>query len=65
MARIRKYRPGAVLASMQEVITAIALGRWVFLRDKPLNPSVLDNMNLCTVRGFLRRGMLRWADFNT
>jgi len=61
MSKKRKFRPGERLWSMWGLECAIRDGNWIYLRDKPKHPSILENMTFATLQGFIRRGMLRVA----
>jgi hypothetical protein len=50
MAREKMYQKGEPYQNILYVITDIEAGKWIFWKDKPLHPSIIDNMALRVVR---------------
>jgi hypothetical protein len=57
-----KYRKGYTIFGMDELIwDHLNKGRWVYLRDKVIHPSIILNMTLMTVRGFMEAHLISEA----
>jgi hypothetical protein len=57
-----KYRKGHPIYSMDTLIYEhLEAGKWVYLRDKVVHPSVIRNMTLNKVDGFLKSYLLHEA----
>ncbi len=57
-----KYRKGSTIFSWSSLMyDNIDKGKWVYLRDRVINPGFILNMTLITVRGFLEGGFFREA----
>ncbi len=57
----RMYEPGAKVASMQELASALEAGRWVFINHKPYHPGWLVSMTYHSLRLYVRAGRVRVA----
>lgn len=58
----RKTVAGRKIESLDTVQNMAAGGFWFYLNGKPKHPSIVQNMTLQTVAGFIDRGMLRTAE---
>jgi len=57
-----KYRKGYTIFGMSELLwNHLNKGRWVYLRDKVVHPSIILNMTLITVRGFMESQLISEA----
>ena len=57
-----KYRKGYTIFGMSELLwNHLNKGRWVYLRDKVMHPSIILNMTLMTVRGFMESQLISEA----
>ena len=56
-----KYRKGYTIYGMDELMYCLTIGKWVYLRDKVVHPSVILNMTLKTVNGFMESRLIREA----
>lgn len=57
-----KYRKGYTIFGMSELLwNHLNKGRWVYLRDKVVHPSIILNMSLITVRGFMESHLISEA----
>lgn len=62
--RVNKYRRGETVASLVDAIRAIEQGRYLYLRDKPIHPSMLISMSVWTIKQFVCGGSLAYAEYN-
>jgi len=54
-----KYRKGYIIFGMDSLIyDHLEKDRWVYLRDKVMNPSIILNMTVKTVRGFMDKKLI-------
>lgn len=60
--RVRKYRPGAQMLGIFDLISAFNQGRYVFVRGKAYHPAVLRNWSLASLEGICRYGGARVAE---
>lgn len=57
-----KYRKGFHIYGMNELIwNHLEKQRWIYLRDRVVHPSIIMNMTLKTVYGFLEARMISEA----
>lgn len=57
-----KYRKGYTIFGMNDLLwDHLNKGRWVYLRDKVVHPSIILNMTLKTVRGFVEAHLISVA----
>ena len=59
--RQNKYRPGPKIRDMAELSAHLDAGRYVYWNHKPQHPSWLASMTYHTLRGAVRKGILRIA----
>lgn len=52
--KIRKYRPGAKMLGIFDLISAFNQGRYVFVNGKPYHPAVLRNWSLASLEAICR-----------
>lgn len=65
IGKSRKYRPGAVIRDIQELLEWIYIEqRWVYLRDKPLHPGFIRSMTFEVVLRGVIAGNFRKAELN-
>jgi hypothetical protein len=57
----KKYRPGPVLRTFEQVLDAAKRGVWIFHGDRPVHPGWYSNWSVCMVDVRLRGGHLRLA----
>ena len=60
----RKFKPGKVLESLQEVQDCFERLQWIYLRGMPKHPSIVINMSFGTVQRYLKWKMLTAAELN-
>lgn len=60
--RVRKYRAGAEIREIYEMIGALHSGRYIFVRGKPYHPAVLSNWSLASLESVCRLGAARAAE---
>jgi len=56
-----KFRPGRTLKTLNQVWEANLRRQWLYLHARPKHPSVLVNMSMVTIAGFLRAGSIKVA----
>ena len=52
--RARKFRRGEPFADIGELAFWLSIGNWVYWRDRPKHPSILENQRLGTLRGLIK-----------
>lgn len=62
--RVPKYRRGDKVTSLVDAVRAIEQGRWLYLHDKPMHPAMLLGMSIWTIKQFVYRGSLAYAEHN-
>lgn len=60
--KIRKYREGARIDGLAEMIVALNAGRYVFVRGRPYHPAVLRNWSLASLDAVCRHRSARIAE---
>lgn len=63
--RKAKFRQGETIDSFGTLVSLLDSGRWIYWNHKPLHPGWIRGMTLETLRGAIRRGILRVALKNT
>ena len=53
-----KFCKGKLVVSINQLCRLIDNNEWVYLIDRPKHPTIIANMTLRTVRGFLNHKML-------
>ena len=53
---MNKYKKGRYLG-LTDLLEELGKRRWVYLRDIPKHPTVIENMTLLTICGFIHRKM--------
>jgi hypothetical protein len=56
--RTNKFRKGKLINSIPELWIYLSHRRWIYMGSRPKHPSVLMNMSLITLAGFIRRNSL-------
>lgn len=67
MVRLRKYKKGNLITSMDQVAEAYQQGRYLWLdqtHNQPKHPAVIISMTFKTVRQFIAAERLYYADLN-
>lgn len=57
----RKTVAGDLVSGARSVYQAMEANTWLYLRDKPIHPRVLNNMPFSCVMRYLSLGHIRWA----
>ena len=57
----KKYHPGEPFEDMNALFAWLSANRWVMLRKVPKHPSIIRNMCISTVMGFMARGSITRA----
>lgn len=57
----RMFKPGRPIRSIGEFIRCHEKREWVWLFNRPKHPSIIVNMSVLTVLGFIRNGALKKA----
>ncbi len=52
------YRKGLQITNFPQLLAWLNEGNWIYLRDKPLHYSILENMPLGTIKGYVKYGIL-------
>ena len=56
-----KYIRGPQFTNMNDLITAVFSGEYIYLHYKPQHPAVIKNMTVATLEIFVRGGSARYA----
>ena len=59
-----KFKKGAQVKSLNELIDLILYGSWVYWADRPKHPNVLANMTVSSLRAGIRAGVVFEAEEN-
>lgn len=57
-----KYRKGAPINNLIDVLIEIAAGRFMYWSERPIHPSFVDSMTIRTVRRAVARGIVFKAE---
>lgn len=60
--KVRKFRPGARMLGIFDLIEAFDRGCYVFVHGKPYHPAVLRNWSLVCLEGVCRNGFAHVAE---
>ena len=55
------FRKEESIPNIEDLLTELKAGNWVYLHKVPKHPSIILNMTLGTVRGFLHKGLISYA----
>ncbi|MBW2596742.1 MAG: hypothetical protein JRC93_12395 [Deltaproteobacteria bacterium] len=61
----RKYVKGKAIKNIETLLGHLNKKRWVFWRDRPMHPILLENMTLATLRRAVKRKIIYRACPNT
>ena len=57
----KKYRKGYTIFGLDDLMTRLEKGQWVYLRDKVMHPGFIRSMTLHTVQGFINARLISEA----
>ena len=54
----KRFQKGDKISLFSVLLEELGKNNYVYLRDRPMNPKIIENMSLRTLRGFVNSGVL-------
>ena len=64
MPKKLKYRKGRLIRNLAHLEICLNYGTWIYMRDRPKHPKVIEAMTIWTVKRFIEGNALHEAIFN-
>lgn len=64
MPKKLKYKKGMLIGTLAHLEMCLNSGEWIYLRDTPKHPKVIEAMTIWTVKRFIEGKSLREAILN-
>ncbi len=60
----KKYHPSYLITNLGDLAFLLDQGDWIYIRDRPKHPRVIENMSIITLKMLISKKVLRKAILN-